>query len=435
MDKYRSLVSNTIIFAIGTFSSKLLSFLMVRFYTGILTPEQYSTSDLIAQSANFLIPLATLSAAESVIRFGLDEKYDKTKIFTTGVFTVLMGMAGLAVLFPLVNLVHKFDGYAFLLYAYVYISGFKQMCSQFVRARGLVKLFAFDGILTTFSLILLNILFLAGFHWGAGGYVLSIIVSDLLSILFLCWMAGLGKFWRPSCLNSKLFRKMLHYSAPLIPTAVLWIVISVSDRFFVAYMMGDAENGMYTAANKIPMFLGMASTIFSQAWQISAFTEKDPKAAGKFYTRVFAAFQAGMFVVTGGILLFLKPISSLLLAENFRPAYIVSPLLLLGVLMMCFCNFLASAYSATKHTVNSLVTSSLAAAVNLFLNAVLIPKWGLQGAAVATLASYFSCMLVRLVDARRYVPFRAGGGRMFVNLAALGGMTALTLTQAKLLYL
>ena len=74
MNKYRTLASNTALISIGTFGSKLLVFLMVRFYTGYLTPAEYGTADLITQTANLLIPLASLDVTEGVFRFAADQR-------------------------------------------------------------------------------------------------------------------------------------------------------------------------------------------------------------------------------------------------------------------------------------------------------------------------------------------------------------------------
>jgi len=68
---YSKLFSNTIIFAIGSFSSKILVILLLPLYTNALEPSQFSSVDLIIQIANLMLPIATLSIAESIIRFGL----------------------------------------------------------------------------------------------------------------------------------------------------------------------------------------------------------------------------------------------------------------------------------------------------------------------------------------------------------------------------
>ena len=86
MDKYRRLVSNTVVFAIGTFSSKVLVFLLMPLYTWALSPDQYAVTDLIVQTGNLLLPLVTLGIVNAVIRFGLDKSVRKSDVLTSGFF-------------------------------------------------------------------------------------------------------------------------------------------------------------------------------------------------------------------------------------------------------------------------------------------------------------------------------------------------------------
>ena len=69
MNKYKTLLSNTLLISIGTFGSKILVFFMVRFYTGYLTPSDYGTADLITQTANLLFPIISLGITDGVFRF------------------------------------------------------------------------------------------------------------------------------------------------------------------------------------------------------------------------------------------------------------------------------------------------------------------------------------------------------------------------------
>ena len=92
-NKYARLLGNTMIFAIGTFSSKVLVFFMMRYYTAVLDTADFGISDLITQSANVLIPIATVSITSGIIRFGLIRSNDKRQIFSIGVVTVFCGYA------------------------------------------------------------------------------------------------------------------------------------------------------------------------------------------------------------------------------------------------------------------------------------------------------------------------------------------------------
>ena len=67
MNKYKKLVSNTLIFAIGSFGSKILLLLLTRLYTGNSKRRDNITKELLDQSANFLIPIITFSIADAVI--------------------------------------------------------------------------------------------------------------------------------------------------------------------------------------------------------------------------------------------------------------------------------------------------------------------------------------------------------------------------------
>ena len=69
MDKYKKLASNTIIFAIGTFSSKILSFLLMPFVTRMMTTGSYGAADLIQQTGNVIIPIAFLCVNSAALRF------------------------------------------------------------------------------------------------------------------------------------------------------------------------------------------------------------------------------------------------------------------------------------------------------------------------------------------------------------------------------
>lgn len=429
MDKYKKLATNTIIFAIGTFGSKLINFFLIRFYTTFMTTTVFSEKDLVELTANFLIPVFSFSVADAIIRYGLDKGYKKNEVFSSGVVISLSGASLLAVLSPLFNLVPYLDGYGFILYVYVFTSCFRSICSQFVRAMGNVKLFAIDGILATISLFLFNLIFLAVLRWGAMGYLLSIICSDLCSGIFLFLIASLRKYLSFKSVNMNMIKAMLRYSLPLIPAAIMWSITSVSDRIFVKYLVSSEANGIYSAVTKLPNLISIVSTIFFQAWNMSAIEENDSKSKAKFYTNVFSAYQSIMFIATALIIVFTKPLSEILFAKEYQQGYVYVPILCIAVLFLSYSQFLSSIYCATKHTINSFLTSFAAAGTNIFLNILLIPKYEVYGAAIATMISYGVCYLIRIYDTRRYIYFKVTHVLTVINVLILFALTYVLLRE------
>lgn len=425
MNKYKKLAFNTLIFTIGSFGSKILSFLLARLYTSKMLPDEFSTADLIVQTANLLIPIATLSITEGIIRFGLDRDFDKKHIYTTGFITTCIGLLILLLLSPVIHLVPSIGGYTILLLIYMVTSSFRMLNQYFIRSRGLVKLFSADGILTTLTMLIFNVIFIAVLNMGVLGYILSIILSDALSSVFMCLVADNLKYVQIKGLDKNVAVSMIRYSIPLIPTYILWWIVGLSDRYFIVYLIDDYANGLYSLANKIPSLINTVSTIFFQAWQMSAISEYKSEGARTFYTKVFDAYQSMMIVASAGILLFLKPIMRIIAADTeYYDGYIYVPVLLIGVLCCCLCQFLSSIYSASKHTKNSLWTSLVAAIVNIILNVILIPKMGVQGACISTLCSYGICFLIRVNDTRRYIKFKFNTYKFIINISLLAVMSA-----------
>jgi len=165
-NRYEKLLNNTIIFAIGSFSSKILVLLMMRYYTGILSPDQYSVADRIVTTSNFLMPLVMLSINEAVIRFGMDKTLKKSEVFSIGLKTVFVGFLIFGIISPLMLMTNLLSPYILLILAYVLFGMLKSVTAQFVRAIGLVKLFVIDGFISTATTILFNILLLSTFKLG-----------------------------------------------------------------------------------------------------------------------------------------------------------------------------------------------------------------------------------------------------------------------------
>lgn len=417
MNKYKTLISNTALISFGTFGSKLLVFLMVRFYTGYLTTSQYGTSDLISQTANLLLPIISLGITNGVFRFAMDSSADKKSVFSTGLYCITFGGLMFLIIAPMLMLVNQFQGYIWLIIVYTMASCYHSLCSQYLRAIGKTAFFAVQGIVNTSLVIVFNILFLAVFHMGeinvgsinmgVVGYVLSVALADGLTTLLIFFKE---KLWKQIVvkIDKTVFKEMLAYSIPMIPTTIFWWVTSVSDRYMVSGFIGTEANGIYAVAYKVPTFLTLLSTVFMQAWQFSAVSEseKDKEEHIDFFSKVWGSFQSIMFIASAGIIALSIPIIKLLTTKSFYSAWEYIPVLSAAMIFSAFANFMGSVYVVEKRSKNSFLTAMLGAVLNIVFNFILIPTIGVQGASIATFVSYFAIFIIRAFNARKYIPFK-----------------------------
>jgi len=450
MNKYQKLAGNTLIFAIGSFGAKFLSFILMRLYTGCLTSEEYGSVDILYQTVNVLYPLLTLSMADAVIRFGMEKNTDKRQVYTIAVCSTMGGLALLALLSPVFNLFDMYRDYSFILYVYCFFSCLKQVTASFIRAKGYVKLFALDGIFSTLLIVICNVIFLVCFDMGVTGYVLSIILSDAISLACLTLVAGLHKYLDITYFNKATFKEMLKYSAPLILSYVMWWITSASDRWFVNANCGGAVNGVYSAAYKIPSLLMMVTTLFYQAWQMSAIENNGDRGLAKFYSKIYGAYSSVMLIAAAGIIMLVKPLTFMLVgskhltytlvgydpSSNYAFAYRYTPILVIAAVFQCLCQFTSSVYSVKKKSVNACVTSCIAGVVNIILNWLFIVKLGCgaYGAAIATAAAYLSCFAVRIIDTTKLIKFKAYHIRNVISTLIVCYMAYTAITEPGLKY-
>lgn len=423
--RYGTLLMNTLLFGLSTFSSKFLGLVMMKFYTAHMTPAQTGIADLIVTTANFLTPIAALGITESIVRFGLDKETDKRDVLSTGLFVLGCGFTVLLCGLPLVSLLKDTAQYLWLVYLYVLAACLKAIISQFVRSQGHVKLFAIDGICSTLYVVILNILSLEVFDLGVTGYVMSTVLGDFISAATLFIICKLWRYLKFR-LNRDVLKSMILYSLPMIPNTICWQITNASDRYMVTWFCGVEVNGIYTVACRIPSVITAVSVIFNRAWQMSAFKDESKELKQKFYSNVFKMYQTAIFSAMGLIILLVQPLTRLLVTgEDYFTSWRYAPFLIAAVGFSCYSTFLGTIYMDSKKNMMAMVTTMTGAGVNIILNFLLIPTFGPSGGAFATFASYFTIVIFRLINTRKMLPLHFGPVRLF-------GCTGLLVAQCVL---
>ena len=428
MSKYTKLLSNTAILGAGTFISKVLVFLLMPLYTLVLSTEQFGTADILTQTANLLIPLAALGIGDGLFRFALDTKGESRKeVFTTALSVVVIGILPLAAIIQLLRLVDIYDGYVWLILFYICAANLHLVCANYLRACDKTKAFALQGIVNTVLTILLNILFLVVFDLGVLGYVLSVAVADTVitvAIFFICRLYRDISFKRE---EKGLLTRMLKFSIPYIPTTMMWMITSASDRFIVTAFSGAAENGLYAAAYKLPTIISLAGGVFIEAWQFSSVSDAEPEERAKFFGTVYRNYMGIMFMGTSVLIAGSKILTTLLLADSYYSSWKYVPVLAIAMIFSAFSAFMGSVYFLEKRSMRSFVTASVGALTNIVLNFALIPSFGAMGAAVATAISYMVAFVIRAIDTAKYLKFSLCIPRLVINTVLIIAQTVLML--------
>ena len=428
LSTYKKLIGNSFVFAIGNLGSKLISIILVPLYTYYLTTVEYGTIDLITTTASLLLPIVSLSIFDAVLRFAMDKNQPTDAVFTNALVVTLLGSLIAFLSYPILSYFNVFGDLIIFMYIILFLQAFQSLSAQFIRAIGKVKIFALNGIVMTIVTGIMNIMLLVYLNMGVRGYLLAIVLANLVSIIYLTIVGKTYKFINLKKINKKLTNQMLIYCVPLIPNALMWWVMNASSRYFILFFVGASANGLFAVANKIPSLLSILNQIFSQAWQLSAIEEYDSKDKSRFYSEVFNYFSMVMFLGTSAILVVIKILMEFAVAPEFYTAWKYIPFLLLGVVFSSFSSFLGTNYIAAKKTGGVFKTSIIGGIVNVLSNLIFVPWIGTNGAGISTMISFFVIWIIRVYDTKQFINMKLDGKILTANILVIA-------VQISLLYL
>ena len=417
--RYFQLLSNTFLFALGNFGSKFLVFLLVPLYTHALTTAEYGISEILVTATNLLIPFVSLSIQDATLRFALDKRNKEGEVIKNTVVVLGFGIVVSLLLMPVVKLYKPLEEWSFFFVAISIVYMIRNAFSVYIKAIGKSRLFAIDSIVYTALLMISNVFFLTVFKWGLSGYFYAILVSSVMSILLLMAYGHIIQSCMESHVNRSLMREMLKFSFPMILNNVSWWVINSSDKMMIERFMTAGDSGIYSVAAKMPSLIVAVTNIFNQAWVISSVSEYDTTRDSSFFSNIFNAFNSIIILFAAGVIYVIKPFMQIYVGPSFVSCWRYVPLLLLGSIFQSYATFFGAIYTSAKKNISVMLTTFIAAGINIMLNIILIEIIGIQGAVIATAVAYFVVFVFRMIDSQKYIEFKINFLQVGISLLIL----------------
>lgn len=403
-NKKKELVVNTIVVAIGRFSTQLVSFLLLPLYTSILSTEEYGTYDLIITIATFLQPIISLLMEESMFRFLIDcnGDTDKKKVISQSlIYVFCTSLISLIVIF-IFNCFIKIP-YLFVSILYILSSIILALTNSLIRGIGKIKIYTIFNFITSLITIILNIIFIAIIRIGMNGLLLSTIISNLGTSLVVFLAFKIYKYLSLRSFDKNLMKQMIKYSIPLVPNKLSWNIINLSDRLIVSGVLGTSANGIYSMANKFPSMMNTFYSFFDTAWKESSAKAVRDEEESIFFSDILKRLSKLMFAIALGIIACMPICFNWFINEAYNEAYLYIPILIAAMYYSNISGFYGGIFSAYKDTKIMGSTTFIAALINLIIDIIFIKYLGIYAAAISTLVSCFVVYLYRKYKVKKYV--------------------------------
>jgi O-antigen/teichoic acid export membrane protein len=432
---FRRLGRNTLIYSAGVFAQRIISVLMLPIYTRVMTPADYGVLDLLQMVTDIAALLLTAGLTAGLQRFYFQTDDIKTRrAIVSTAFLMQLGMAllGTMALMVLADAIaqnalggagtSRMVRIAALNFSLGMLAAVPLTLMQ-TEERAQLHL---KVTLTKLALgVSMNLLFVVHFRLGAEGILLSTLVTNVVvGTWTMVWMVRRnGLAFDPHWL-----RELRRFG---VPYQVSWagsFLLTFGDRFFLQAARGASSVGLYSLAYQFGFILAqVAGQPFIQAWRPQRFQLLGaPKAKRDKATRE-GFFFLSVVLITGATAtcLFVEPFLRVMTTKSFYGAATLVPLIALAYVVETWANAVSFGIEVSEKTKYNAYGTWLSAGVALALYAVLIPRFGGYGAALATAGGFAVRLLLLLRWSQRLWPVEYGWGRPLLT-AALGAAATIT---------
>lgn len=415
-----TLYKNSLLYLLATLSVKAASFILLPFYSYLISPAEYGYIYIVISFVSFMSIMMTFSVSASISRFYIDCKgmEDVRKMFSTIVYTVLgssivFGGILLCLNRTLAHLLNIPSLYFIIAVISSILSCFYLLITSLLYIRQEAKKISLTSIGMGILQIVIQLCMVLNMHNKAFAMILSqLICAFVMFVIFLVYS-------KPYFIAFYDYTKVwiyVKYAFSQFPSDVSVWLLAFSDRMMINKMQGSSATGIYGMGQTLGSVPKIIFSSINSAYVPFVFNcyknmDKDNEYSKDLISQTTRVFSIVTMIVAI-IILFSNNIVSLL-NEQFAKSTVVMAVMLFAMLIDAYRTIFTNplAYNI-KYTKIKSVIWCMAAIFNMSLNLYLIPRYSIYGACVAMILSYGMSFTLIVYYSKKAIPIKYDIKRM-----------------------
>jgi O-antigen/teichoic acid export membrane protein len=400
LDQIKRLGKHSAIYGFGGLIQRVVAVLLLPVYTRYLSPSDYGAIEALVALSAVIFALLRAGIQSSFFRFYFDAEGERRRLtvvrtsfwFTMGTATAAL-FGGLVFAGPIAHALYGSTEHTDLVRA-AFVGLWASMNYDQLTALFRVEERSVSYAAASLTNVLLTvgatILLVVVFDKGPLGVLVGNFSGTLAvyAVLLAYRRTQLGLEF-----DRAVFRRMTAWGMPFVPSVIALNAIDFSDRFFLVRLRDQHELGLYAIGMRISAALLFLLAAFRTAWPAFAYSIRDDDEAKRTYGFVLTYVTFFSSWAALGLGLCSPWLVRLLTTPDFYGGSRVVALLAFAfVIFGAYVIVVTSIGRAGRRGSNWIVTGA-AALLNVVLNLILIPPYGMTGAAISMVASYFAMFL------------------------------------------
>ncbi|MFV1984918.1 MAG: flippase [Thiohalomonadales bacterium] len=386
--------------------------------TRLLTVEDYGLLALIGVTLTFIVALSKGGLQHSALRFYSETKEGGKEWSLDNYYaTVLFGMGFIGIITTLLWLLfsqlaprnlwnNDLLPYLFGLTSILILTRvLDSVLVNIIRAKELTALFNVYRVAKRYFTLSLVLIVLFLISRDLIGFFVATIIVEISALLVLSYYVFHKKWPRLTEFSPRLLKVMLLFGIPMLGYELAGIVLNVGDRYIIQWYMGASALGPYAAAyNLTEMVHGIVVVAFAQAvmpMYLRMWSEKGEKETQEFISRSLYYYFLISLPIIAGLSAIGPELLQFLASEKYAEGSIIIPYVITGLTIDGTIVLVGAGLYIRKQSKYLMLLVAASAIINAILNFILIPIYGIEGAAIATLISYFALAFFTFLIARK----------------------------------
>jgi O-antigen/teichoic acid export membrane protein len=427
-EKFKETGKHGIIYGIGAVIEKTITFILLPLYTTRFSASDYGILGLLNITGTLIATVFTIGINYGLLRSYYDYRDERNRkgVISTAFFILLISGFVLLVIgfiFSGKFSIVLFDTTNYRLhFIIIVITSFFNVINVIPFVVFRVKKYSLRFIICQIIFLLIGIgliIYLVNYReWG----VMGALVGNLAMAFITCVTLYIYIRKEIICKFVKIeFKNMLLMGIPLIPANISIFVVSAIDRYFLNYYSTTHEVGLYNLAYNFGNIITvLLATPISLIWPAMYLSVKEDKDAKEFYSRSLVYFLGVSLFLFLGVALLAKEIIQIVSNKEFWDAYLVLPILVLTYSFWSLRKIINVAIILKRKTEGSAYINIIGAGIAIGLNFLLVPRYGMLGAAYATFITYVIVILLMFLYNQKLMRLNYEWKRILKLLSATG---------------
>ncbi len=424
---FRDILQGSSLYSIALIAPRAISVIMLPIITRYLSRADYGILDIMEQVGVVLSLLlgTSFSSALGYFYFASESTTESrrgvvgTAVAGATALGIFAGLIGLLLAGPISTVVFRMASVRpYLVFSVIALFlGFPlETLFTWLRVENRPGVFLAGSLLR----VLLTVVTVLLFVWLLGLRVWGMLISSTITIGLTALILAVYclRTARPR-IDPPLFVRMARFSAPIGLAGIAAFIMNFGDRLILPRFVTFDQLGIYALAYKIGLLVGLVYASFHVYWSAQVFTILRHPDWEVIFARTLTYVVAGLSFCGLGIAVSARPVLRILVAKDFQAAAVLVPVIVAAYCIKAVGDFLRCLFIAQGRPGYDAISNWMGAAVCLAAYATLIPRFGIWGAAVATLIAFAVMGVISVIWTYRVKPWRVEPVRLLKVALAL----------------